>query len=247
MSLEAPQLGGGWLLGDGLFETCRVMRGQTLLEDHHILRLRRSGEALGFAPELIEAGVGQIQTLAERREGLWRVTVVRGGEVDVQYRPVPARPSPRLMTLRGFYFPGDELGEHKTLSWMRSAEGLRRAREAGFDEAIRLSPDGQVGEACAGNVFVLGDDGSWVTPVVDGLLPGVYREAFLELSRTVGVEIEERVVWEEELRRARAVVLTSAGRLFQGAHSLDGREFGGSAGEFVEVMLEVLLKDRLKV
>lgn len=242
MSSESTELLGGVLIGDGLFETCRVISGKTFLEDLHISRLRRSGEALGFQPEAIEAGVERIQGFSEHREGLWRVTVVRGGDVSVQHRPLPMRPSPRIMTLRGFYFPGDVLAEHKTLSWIRSAEGLRRARAAGYDEAIRISPEGLVGEACGANVFLLNQQGEWITPEVDGILPGVYRQALLEMSSSYGVRIEERVVREEELLNARALILTSSGRLFQPARELNGRELDQDVCGFTKVILEDCLK-----
>lgn len=241
MKESEPRASKGLLLGDGLFETCRVVGGRALLLDRHIARLRRSGEALDFAEEEIQAGAELIESFAGRRDGLWRATVVRGGGVSAHYRETPRRGPPKLTSLKGFYFPGDLMAEHKTLSWMRSVQGLRMARERGCDEAVWISPEGRIGEACAANLFFLIDN-QWATPPVDGLLPGVYRAALLRLSGEAGISIRERPVFQEELDRCRAVILTSAGRLFQPAAELDGRRLEEHDCQFLNALLEILLK-----
>ncbi|WP_158542379.1 aminotransferase class IV [Lujinxingia litoralis] len=220
-----------FLYGDGLFETVRVEGGKVRRLEAHRERLRRSAAELGFGVR----GIDEACDLLGRppgQDGLWRVTVSRqdtsiafggSGQVCGRWRPGHlARPAPQLKTFQGFYLPDDRLAEHKTTSWIRSVELRRRACQAGADDGVGISRCGLVGEASAANIFVQLDQG-WVTPEVRGILPGVTRGALLRHARQVGFELDEAKVTVEDLRRARAIALTSAGIGVLGAASVDGR------------------------
>ena len=97
---------------------------------------------------------------------------------------------------------------HKTTYRPLYAEALKAAAHTGFDEVLFLNERGEVTEGAISNVFVE-KDGKWLTPPVEcGLLAGVYRRYLLR----VRPEIEERVLREEDLRRANAVYLANAVR-----------------------------------
>src|SRR5690554_2665055 len=127
-----------FLYGDGLFETVRVEKGQVRFLDHHRARLRRSASVLGFAEGRVEEACRLLGAPAGL-DGLWRVTISRDGEgvafggsgrVSARWRGgLPELSAPRLVTMQGFYFPGDALAEHKTTSWLRSVELRRRAQD----------------------------------------------------------------------------------------------------------------------
>lgn len=219
MNLDVGALG-ELLLGDGIFETLRIVDGRAFLRESHVERIRRSGEELGYRQEVVEKAVRVMRGLQE--DGLWRVTLLRGGEVFKQGRRIDVRKPPRLISLKGFYFPGDRLAEHKTLNWGRSGEALRRARGKGADEVVRLSPDGVIGEAASGNLF-LRIGGTWCTPRVDGLLPGVYRRALLEWAKQGEEPVEEVRLREQALERAEAMVITSAGWVAMPVRSVNCR------------------------
>ncbi len=223
----------GFLYGDGLFETVRVEDGRARFLDRHLRRFERSARGLAFPEEVMEAGLETLESLQERRDGLWRVTVTRPGDgafgggvgsVRLRHRALPGPINGEGVTItciEGFYFPGDRLAEHKTTSWIRSAEAKRRARERDFDEALMVSSDGRVGEASAANVF-LRIGGGWVTPRMEGILPGVVRSVVLDSAREQGIEVEERVVLVGDLQTCEAMALTSAGRLVTPVAEVDG-------------------------
>ncbi len=226
-----------FLYGDGLFETVRVRPDGTVRWlERHIARLRHSGAALGFPEASIDAAVAELEFIADREPGLWRVTVSRGpdgapfggsGTVSTRFREYRSLERPKLGIAEGFYLPDDFLAEHKTTSYLRSIECRRRAQAEGFDDAIMVSKNGLVGEASAANIVVV-LDGVAITPPANGILPGVTRQGVLELAEEHGQPIVERELTVDELRRADEIALLSAGVGILAAASLEGRSLDDS-------------------
>ena len=225
----------GFLYGDGLFETVRVEEGRPRFLERHRRRFVRSAKELGFPQTSIEEGERSLESLQARPDGLWRITVTRKGEgvfgggtgtVALRHRPLPT-PSElegaSITVVEGCYFPGDRLARYKTTSWIRSVHARRVATARGFDEALMVSAEGRVGEASAANVF-LRISGEWVTPVVEGILPGVLRSFVLDRAMKSGLEIEERSVLTADLQTCEAMALTSTGRLVTAVAEVDGVE-----------------------
>lgn len=228
----------GHLYGDALFETVAVRSGRVRWLERHVSRLVRSGEFLGFPGEQLEEAAEALRSIPSRaviageRDGLWRVTVSRGGgsapfggegAITVRRRKLRIPPGPSLAFVEGSYFPGDVLREHKTSNYLHSIRARMTALERGHDDAIMTSHDGVVGEASAANLlFVLGD-GEVVTPAVDGILPGITRAAVLAWASERGVQIEERRVMRAEVEGCREVILLSAGVGALAASALEGR------------------------
>ena len=83
---------------------------------------------------------------------------------------------------------------------------LDEARLGGANEAIRINERGQITSACMANVFWL-SDGRLFTPALStGCLPGTTRELVIE-----SLEVAEVEAQIDELRKADAIFLTSAG------------------------------------
>jgi branched-chain amino acid aminotransferase len=98
----------------------------------------------------------------------------------------------------------------KTLAYTDAVAGLLEARRAGADEAIFLDTEGYCSEATASNVFVWTGTVLLTPPLSCGVLPGVTREAVLELARDADVPAIERAFGLEEIRAASEVFLTSS-------------------------------------
>jgi len=223
-AVESLQTDRGFLYGDGLFETVLVVDSRVRWLDHHVARLRHSGAALGFPEDIVDEAVTALVGVEDSEDGLWRVTLTRPGRgvdyggtgtVKVQHRPWAPRDRPRLTAALGYYFPGDIVAEYKTTSRMRYVQARRRAREAGFDDALLLSLDAGrgaviVGETTAASVFVVQDD-EVVTPMASGIVRGVTRKGILEGGQWGGLPVSERWVEAGELDTAREIVLVNAG------------------------------------
>jgi len=108
------------------------------------------------------------------------------------------------VSVRGAWWPGNRLAEHKTLSYAGHRVAQRLAAAAGADHALLLDEDGRLGEAALANVVVLTDAGPATAPAT-GLLAGVAREIAIE-----AVGAREEALDEPVWRGAREIVLTNA-------------------------------------
>ena len=104
--------------------------------------------------------------------------------------------------------PADPMLYHKTTRRPVYAQAFNEAARVGFDDVLFLNLRGEVTEGAISNVFVE-KDGRWLTPPAEcGLLAGVFRRHLLETR----LDIEERVLQEEDLRSADRIYLTNAVR-----------------------------------
>ena len=202
MSIEEDDR--GYLYGDALFETVRVRSdGSLVREEAHFERMMASARYLGFSEERVHEAFSCLRGARFHGEGLLRVTLSRSGEegvafggtgsCHVRWRPLPegsSAPLYRLCLVERSYFPCDDLAEHKTGSYLRAVRVRMKANARGFEDGIRVSPDGFVSETSTANLFLVrGRDLVW-TPAVEGLLPGVTRAALIERLKRRGVRVD---------------------------------------------------------
>jgi branched-chain amino acid aminotransferase len=224
----------GLLLGDGVFETIAVLKGQPKWLVEHIDRMESSAAELGIAFErqsVLSGIVDVLQKTAHDSEVL-RVTLSRG-KTTRGLSGVGANPS-LLITLSSFapepmqpcrlkisairrneYAPSSRL---KTLSYI---DGIMAAREVAgeADDALMLNTAGNVASATIGNIFMVKDN-ALITPSLDqGILPGITRQKFLDLPSLQGVE---RAIKPDELYNADAVFMCNSLRPLRPISHLNG-------------------------
>jgi branched-chain amino acid aminotransferase len=220
----------GLTLADGVFETMLVRGGTVFRLRRHLARLERGLAALEIAtpPDLDDWVLGAIRA-AVGRDASIRLTSTRGvGPAGVS-PPAGARPTVIITMSPMPSFPAsiyDEgLTAHvasgrrneramtaglKTLAYTDAIAGLLEARRAGADEALFLDTDGHCSEATASNLFAWTGEVLVTPPLSCGVLPGVTREAVLELAHAQGLPAEERAFGLEELLTAEEAFLTSS-------------------------------------
>jgi branched-subunit amino acid aminotransferase/4-amino-4-deoxychorismate lyase len=116
------------------------------------------------------------------------------------------------------------LGRHKTTSRLAWDLAREEARAADADEALLVSPAGELLEGAASNVFVVRADGVLVTPPLTAdVLPGVTRGLTLAAARALGIAVLETPVRADELVTAREVFVTNSVQEVLPLRSLDGR------------------------
>ena len=220
----------GFTLGDGVFETMRARDGAIFRLDRHLARLDRGLTRLEIpAPRDLRAWVDRAATRVAAPEAAIRLTVSRGpGPAGVL---PPAQPRPTVIISAGplpsfppaIYTSGltAQLASGrrnafamtaglKTLAYVDAIAGLIAAQRAGFDEALFLDTEGHCSEATASNLFAWTGTTLLTPPLSCGALPGITREAVLELAKAEGVAVAERAFGPDELLTAEEALLTSS-------------------------------------
>jgi branched-chain amino acid aminotransferase len=198
--------------GEGLFETMRAEGGRVGLLERHLDRLVASAEALGLRPmpsrEAMRTAVAEALAASGATPARVRLTTSPRPTLLVEVVPEdPAPDEPAVVTavsVRGAWWPGNRLAEHKTLSYAGHRGAQRLAAAAGAGHALLLDADGRLGEAALANVVVLTEAGPATAPAT-GLLAGVARAIAIE-----AVGAREEVLDEPVWRAAREIVLTNA-------------------------------------
>jgi len=185
-------------LAGGLLETILAIDGRPVRLADHLARLDRSCREL-YGHGVPDDLAARIRDVAPRGRAAIRVTAP---EIDISVAPAGPLPPPSAAhVVRGR--PG--LWRHK---WADRAE-LAAAERAGVP--LFVADDDTVLETSRGNVFLLLDDGTLVTPPLrDDLLPGVTRRALLDAARDNGRPTRLAAFTLDDLRPAAAAFWTSS-------------------------------------
>ena len=212
----------GLLRGDGVYEVLRVYDQQPFALREHLDRLQRSAERirLTFDRARLEAEVEQIVTATEAESFDLRVVLTRGGRRLVLAEPLRQNGGHLRLTAVE-YAPSRVLDEAKTLSYAANMLATRLAKEAGFDEALFVSPDNRVLEAPTATFFWIDRDGRVATPpLTEHILDSITRRILIEL-----LDAREQECSLEEAHHAAEIFLASTTREVQAVRELDGTHF----------------------
>src|SRR5713226_7886182 len=110
--------------------------------------------------------------------------------------------------------------------YLNSMLATHEARRGGYDEAIMLTDDGYVADGPGENVFVVKDEVIVTPPLSTSILPGITREAVLQLARDLGYRVEERSVIRPELHLADEVFFTGTAAEVTPVRAIDDVEIG---------------------
>jgi branched-chain amino acid aminotransferase len=246
-------LGGGLLYGLGVFESFRVTAGRAFRLERHYRRARSGADALGLEISVsladLEDGVRRLAAKAGLDESRMRVTFAarRGNDTLCLITVRPLTDYPDSLNEEGASavissFRRDEsspLARLKTLNYLGNLLARREAREAGAAEAILLNRRGAVAEGAASNVFAV-SGGRLLTPrVEDGALPGITREAVLEVAAIVGLAAAECETRPDDLCDAEEAFFTNAVAGLVPLVDLDGKAVGaGRPGPWTRALAE---------
>jgi branched-chain amino acid aminotransferase len=231
----------GVLVGDGVFESVRVVHGVPLALDRHLDRLQRSALGLGIAapdPVLVQAGVDAVLARLGPAPSRLRVTVtsgpgplgsLRGDEPPtVMIHGAPMAPYPPTAHVAIVPWPRNERGATaglKTTSYAENVVALAHARAQGAGEAIFANTRGELCEGSGSNVFVVRDGRVCTPPLSSGCLAGVTRALVVELAG-----VTEQVLPLDALTGAEEAFLTSTTRGVHPIATVDGRALAACPG-----------------
>jgi branched-chain amino acid aminotransferase len=236
----------GLTVGDGVFETLKIVDGHAFALRRHLERLRRSAAGLGLdvprSDDELRAAVGRTVTAQGLSSGRVRITVTggvgplgsdrgsTGPSVIVAASPQPPwPPSASVVTVPWRRNEHSAVAGLKTTSYADNVVALRRARDHGADEAIFANTAGNLCEGTGTNIFVGLEGELFTPPLSSGCLAGIVRALLVET-----IAVTEKDLPIERLADAQEAFLTSSTREVQPISTIDGRVLPSCPGPLTE-------------
>ncbi|HEU5149196.1 MAG TPA: aminotransferase class IV [Iamia sp.] len=237
----------GLTVGDGVFETMKVVDGTPFALTRHLRRLRTSAAALALAIDRtdddLRAACTAVVTAAEAdgaEVGRLRLTVTGGpgpagsergadGPTVLLVTGPPATwpATAPVATVPFTRNPTGGLAGVKSTSYAENVVALARAQAAGASEAIFADVEGRLSEGTGSNVFVV-RGGRLLTPTLaTACLAGITRELVLEACPDAA---ESDDLTLDDLRHADEAFLTSSTRDVQPIATVDGTPLPAAPG-----------------
>jgi branched-chain amino acid aminotransferase len=246
----------GLTVGDGVFETIKVIGGRPFALRRHIERLHRSARGLGLDVPLgdsrLRAAIDELLVAApagEAETARLRLTVTGGVAPPGSGRGTagptliiavaPLDPWEADTVAVTVPWPRNERSAVtglKTTSYAENVVALAEAWKVGATEAIMSNLAGNLCEGTGTNVFVVRGGRLFTPPLLAGCLAGVTRALLLEELP----DADEDNVPMTTLPEADEVLLTSSTRDVQPLRMLDGRELPGIEGSVAKRAIDAI-------
>jgi len=264
----------GFLYGDGLFETMRAYQKKIFRLGHHFQRLFLSLEYLKFPIlfncDSLKEAINKTIEANQLEDAYIRLNVTRGEGATVPdpttcitpnliiitreyvpYSPSLYQKGYRAKVVRVRPSPHTPTVTMKTLNFLNNIIAKMEAKESGFNEGIMINTEGFVTEGTVSNIFMLKGD-FLSTPAKEvGFLPGITRQAILEISEARELKTQEGKITLNELLEADEAFLTNSLIEIMPLVEVDGHPIGkGTPGPLTQELMssyKELVKGELKL
>ncbi len=227
----------GVTVGDGAFETCKVVDGMPFALTRHARRLDRTMAGLGLPAadhNVIDAGIKAVLAGDPIASGRLRYTVTGGAgplgsdrlDSPLTYIVTAASQSPNPDTGKLVVVPWTRNERSptaglKTTSYAENVVALAFAKKHGGVEALFANSVGNLCECTGSNVFVV-VDGDILTPdLASGPLAGITRDLVIAWCREDGLTVHAEPLSMSILAQAQEVFITSSTKDVMGVHAVD--------------------------
>jgi branched-chain amino acid aminotransferase len=242
----------GFTVGDGVFETCKVVEGQAFALSRHLVRLAGSAEGLGLPapdPDLVRAGVAELLA-AEPDAGRLRITYTggpgplgsdRGDEGNTLVLAVSPgghwEATTKVVVVPWVRNERSAVVGLKTTAYAENVVALEYAHARGGSEAVFGNSVGALCEGTGSNVFCVLDGELVTPPLASGCLAGITRALVIEWCGAREVDLPL-----DALRSAEEVFLTSSTRDVQPVHAVDDSVVGAAPGPVTGQVADVFAR-----
>jgi branched-chain amino acid aminotransferase len=224
----------GFLVGDAVFETIKVVNNQVLfLEDHYFrlmatMRICRMEIPMLFTMEYVEAQILElIDVLHPSAAFRVRFSVYRSGggfyaplsnEVAFVVTAMPLesvhysieKEDYEIELYKDFHVSKQLLSTLKTNNKLLQVLGTIYAKENGYDNCLLLNEDKNIVEALQNNIFMKMGNVISTPPIAEGCINGIMRKQVLSiLSKMEGYQVKEAVISPFDLQKADELFLTN--------------------------------------
>ena len=195
----------GFLYGDAIFETIKVLDNKVLfLEDHYFrlmasMRICRMEIPMNFTMEFFEEQILKLTNSLEKSNSFRvRFSVFRNSDGfytpisnEIEFIIVAVSSENTVYTIekshyevelyKDFFIPKQLLSTLKTNNKMLQITGSIFAKENGYDNCLVLNDDKNVVEALQSNLFMKTGNLVVTPPISDGCLNGIMRKQVIEI------------------------------------------------------------------
>ena len=224
----------GFLYGDAIFETIKVLDNKVLfLEDHYFrlmasMRICRMEIPMNFTMEFFEEQILKLTNSLEKSNSFRvRFSVFRNSdgfytpisnEIEFIIVAIPSENSVytieksnyEVELYKDFFIPKQLLSTLKTNNKMLQIAGSIFAKENDYDNCLVLNDEKNVVEALQSNLFMKTGNIVVTPPISDGCLNGIMRKQVIEiLNKMEGIEIKETSISPFDLQKADELFLTN--------------------------------------
>lgn len=240
----------GLMLGDGVFETMRVLNGVAPMASSHLARLATGADRLGLVmPTDLSLLIEEAASAALRMQtadAVLRLTLTRGDALPGM-AGLSGGASRSIVTLTPRIAVREEVLDRgltlitsqwrwsarrptvgiKSLDYTSNVLALREAHSQGVDDALVLDTDDRIIGCTASNVCWFSDATLFMPSAATGALPGTTLGLLRTLAPSLGLTVQEVEAPPEALLHADAACATSSIRGVVPITQLDGTAIGG--------------------
>jgi branched-chain amino acid aminotransferase len=241
--------------GTGVFEGIRCYdtpKGPAVFRlDDHLKRLHNSARLLymelPFSVEELKAASNELVSVNGLPECYLRPIAFYGyGELGVAARGNPIEIA--IMSWPWAPYLGEQALQSgiraKISSWQRvspnivphvskatgvylnSMLAVTEANNAGYDEAILLTPEGTVADGSGENIFIVRDGVIYTPDLATGILPGITRDTITQIAQDLGYTVVEKSIIRSDLYLADEVFMCGTAAEVTPLASIDDYEIG---------------------
>ena len=119
--------------------------------------------------------------------------------------------------------------------YLNSLLAVREAFSRGYDEGLLLNADGTIAEGSGENLFIVRDGRLLTNDERSSILLGITRDVVIEIARDLGLEVEVRDLWLDDLLKADEAFFTGTATEVAPIREVDEARIGnGGRGPITE-------------
>lgn len=249
----------GFQFGDGVYEVIVTYNGRLFQLAAHLERLRRSLAAIeldyDFERDPLEPIIEEGLRRSGLRDAMVYIQITRG--VSARSHAVPAGMTPTVvMTFKprpvvpaGLRERGASINTVTDSRWancyvkaitllpnvLAKTDAVRR----GYDDAVFVTPAGEVRECTSANIFIVVDGKVIMPPRNESVLHGITQRFVLDTAASIGIAVEEHTFDVGALQAADEAFMSSTTVEVLGVTRVDDRPIGdGRVGPVTGRLLE---------
>jgi len=184
----------------------------------HLRRLKRSARFFGFSynQALIKKHLKKlVLTLKAKYSYKIRLLLSENGEINIESSPLPphSNKSPAKVILSKYRTKStNTFLYHKSTNRTFYDKQYQKYQKLGYDDVLFCNEKGQITEGAISNIFIKKTDIFYTPPIKCGLLPGVFRQYFMQKNRK---KAKEKILRLEDLSTAQEIYLANSVRGFK--------------------------------